>query len=52
MENNIVITGYVFKTDLIKIKSGKHIQSLWVTDYTDSIIVKRFENNSKNTLEE
>ena len=33
-------------------KSNKHIQSLWVTDYTDSIIVKRFENNSNNSLEE
>lgn len=52
MENNIVVKGFVFKTDMIKIKSGKHIQSLWVTDYTDSIIVKRFENNSNNSLEE
>ena len=52
MENNIVIKGYVFKTDMVKTRAGKHIQSLWVTDYTDSIIVKRFENNSNNSLEE
>ena len=39
--NNICIKGYVFKTDMIVTKSNKHIQSLWVTDYTDSIIVKR-----------
>ena len=37
---------------MIKTRAGKHIQSLWVTDYTDSIIIKRFENNSNNSLEE
>ena len=52
LDNNICIKGYVFKTDMIVTKSNKHIQSLWVTDYTDSIIVKRFENNSNNSLEE
>ena len=52
MDNNIVIKGFVFKTEMIKTRAGKHIQSLWVTDYTDSIIVKRFENNSNNSLEE
>ncbi len=52
LDNNICIKGYVFKTDMIVTKSNKHIQSLWVTDYTDSIIVKRFENNSTNSLEE
>ena len=52
MENNIVIKGYVFKAEMVKTRAGKHIQSLWVTDYTDSIIVKRFENNSNNSLEE
>ena len=38
------IRGFIFKADMTKIKSGKHIQSLWVTDYTDSILVKRFES--------
>lgn len=52
MDSNIVIKGYVFKTDMIKTRAGKHIQSLWVTDYTNSIIVKRFENNSNNTLDD
>ena len=41
---NVSIQGYVFKTELTKIRSGKHIQSFWLTDYTDSIICKRFEN--------
>lgn len=41
---NVSIQGYVFKVELTKIRSGKHIQSIWLTDYTDSIICKRFEN--------
>lgn len=52
MEKNIVVKGYVFKTDSIITRAGKMIQSLWVTDYTNSIIVKRFENNSGNSREE
>ncbi|RHM63725.1 MULTISPECIES: PolC-type DNA polymerase III [Coprobacillaceae] len=52
MEKNCVIRGYVFKVDMIKTRAGKHIQTLWVTDYTNSIMVKRFENNSSNTIED
>ncbi|MFV0395153.1 MAG: PolC-type DNA polymerase III [Coprobacillaceae bacterium] len=52
MDKNIVIKGFVFKTDSIITRGGKMIQSLWVTDYTNSIIVKRFENNSGNSREE
>ena len=52
MEKNLVIRGYVFKTDSIITRAGKMIQSLWITDYTNSIIVKRFENNSGNSREE
>lgn len=51
IDNNAVIEGYVFKTELIKTKKQSHIQSLWITDYTDSIIVKRFESK-KNSLED
>lgn len=47
----VSIKGYVFNSELTKTKSGKHIQQLWVTDYTNSIIVKRFENNTNNSLE-
>ena len=52
MENNCTIQGYVFKTELIKTRAGKHIQTLWVTDYTDSIMVKRFENNTNNNIDD
>ena len=51
IDNNAVIEGYIFKTELIKTRKNSHIQSLWITDYTDSIIVKRFEN-SKNSVED
>lgn len=45
------IRGYVFKTDLTKTKNGRSIQTLWVTDYTDSIMVKRFEG-ARATIED
>ena len=49
---DISVQGYVFKVDSKKIRTGKTIQSLYITDYTDSIIVKRFENKGGNSLEE
>ena len=51
---NVSVQGFVFKTEMTKIKSGKHIQAIWVTDYTNSIICKRFENarNDFDTLNE
>ncbi len=48
----VMIQGYVFNEDSKKVKTGKTIQSLYVTDYTNSIIVKRFENKGANSLEE
>lgn len=47
---NVSVQGYVYKIEMTKIRSGKHIQSFWITDYTDSILCKRFEN-ARNTLE-
>ena len=48
----VMIQGYVFKEESKKVKSGKTIQSLYVTDYTNSIVVKRFENKGGNSVEE
>ena len=48
----VMIQGYVFNEDSKKVKTGKTIQSLYVTDYTNSIVVKRFENKGGNSLEE
>ena len=41
---NVLITGKIFKQELTTFKSGKHILTLYVTDYTSSIIVKIFES--------
>jgi len=48
----VMIQGYVFNEDSKKVRTGKTIQSLYVTDYTNSIVVKRFENKGSNSLEE
>lgn len=45
------IRGFVFKTDLTKTKAGRHIQTLWVTDYTDAVLVKRFDG-ARATVED
>lgn len=42
---DIYIEGYIFFEELRKTKTDKHIQTLKVSDYTDSISAKRFENN-------
>lgn len=48
----VAVQGYCFQEETTQTKSGKHIQTLLVTDYSDSIMVKRFENKNRNTLEE
>lgn len=48
---DIYIEGYVFNEEIIKTKTNRHIQTIKITDYTDSIIVKRFENNKINKME-
>lgn len=48
----VMIQGYIFNEDSKKVKTGKTIQSLYITDYTNSIVVKRFENKGGNSLEE
>lgn len=49
---DVMIQGYVFNEDSKKVKTGKTIQTLSITDYTNSIVVKRFENKGGNSLEE
>lgn len=48
----VQIQGYIFSSEMIETRKGKHIQTLYVTDYTDSILVKRFENKGKNNIDE
>lgn len=48
---SVSIQGFVYKVEMTKIRSGRHIQAFYVTDYTDSILCKRFES-SRLTLEE
>lgn len=52
LEQKIKIRGFIFKTDLVSLRNGKHLQSLWITDYSDSIIVKRFEDERNAPLSE
>ena len=49
---DVAIQGYVFRSETIMTRNGRQIQTLYVTDYTDSILVKRFEDKNKNAPEE
>ncbi len=49
---DVMVQGYVFNEESKKVKTGKTIQTLSITDYTNSIVVKRFENKGGNSLEE
>jgi DNA polymerase-3 subunit alpha (Gram-positive type) len=50
--NSAIVEGFIFKVDdLRKIKGDKHIQTFYLTDYTNSIRVTRFENKA-NTLDD
>jgi len=49
---DVEIEGYIFKVDETTQRSGRMIQTLYVTDYTDSIIIKRFEDGKRTTKEE
>lgn len=44
--NGIRIRGKVFDSEIRELRSGKCIQSLWVGDDSDAIVVKRFERGS------
>lgn len=44
--HEVVFSGEIFDIELRQLKSGKHLQLLWVKDETDAIIVKRFERGA------
>lgn len=39
----VCIEGYIFDIETNKLRSGKHLQTIKLTDFDDSIILKRFE---------
>ncbi|WP_423362874.1 PolC-type DNA polymerase III [Mycoplasma sp. P36-A1] len=47
-ENDVCIEGYIFDDELKETRNKKHIQTLKITDYTDSILMKRFEGRGLN----
>lgn len=41
---SVIIEGHIFSVDNRVMKSGKTLQMLYVSDYQDAIVCKRFEN--------
>ena len=49
-ERNITIQGYVFSAEVRKLRSGRSLLMLKVTDYTDSLEIKLFSRNDEDEL--
>lgn len=47
-EINFVFEGTVFKKDLFKTKTGMHILTLAITDYSEAIMIKNFIRNESD----
>lgn len=44
-EQSVVVQGFIFNSDIRKLKSGRQLLILKVTDYTSSFTVKKFSRN-------
>lgn len=47
-ERSITVQGYVFHSEIRELKSGRSLLIFKITDYTDSILVKRFSNDKED----
>lgn len=48
---NVVIEGFVFETEVRELKSGSQLELIKMTDYTDSIVVKRWLSKDDSKIE-
>ena len=46
-ERSVVVEGYVFSKEIRDLRSGRQLMVLEVTDYTSSIVVKKFSRNQE-----
>ncbi|WP_416150913.1 PolC-type DNA polymerase III [Salipaludibacillus sp. HK11] len=46
-ERSITIQGYVFHSEIRELKSGRSLLIFKITDYTDSILIKKFSSDNK-----
>src|SRR5699024_12428690 len=49
-EFKVAVEGVIFDINLKEVKSGRHIVELKVTDYRDSLVLKRFTRKNKDDL--
>jgi len=47
-ERRICIQGTVFNVELKELKSGRHLLTFYITDYTDSLTVKMFSRDKED----
>lgn len=49
-ENRVTVQGYVFSSDIRKLRSGRSLLIVKATDYTDSLEIKMFSRNDEDEL--
>ncbi|WP_329610069.1 PolC-type DNA polymerase III [Microaerobacter geothermalis] len=47
-DRRVTIQGVIFESELRELKSGRYLLNLYITDYTDSILVKIFSKDSED----
>lgn len=47
-QGEAIVQGKVFKTELLSVKNSKNIFKFYITDYTDSILIKSFPSEKNN----
>ena len=47
-ERSVVVEGYVFDKEIRKLRSGRQLLTLKITDYTSSIVVKKFSRGAED----
>src|SRR5699024_4846339 len=49
-ENRLTIQGYIFSAEIRKLRSGRSLLMLKITDYSDSLEVKMFSRNDEDEI--
>lgn len=47
-ERSVIVEGYVFDKEVRKLRSGRQLLTIKITDYTSSIVVKKFSRGAED----
>lgn len=47
-ERSVIVNGHIFDKEIRELRSGRQLMILKITDYSSSIVVKKFSNNDED----